>query len=402
MESNPLYLQLKPAVVSYLLRDGKVTEDAFSQTLLGLANDGWLAIEPQDSGVPLVRMVRTPTPTDVKPFEQLALERVAWRMGGLTHVPISALTSNEGEDYGTWWTKFTDAVKQDAVTAGLARGFDPRSCLFALVSLATVPVFGVAVMSAFHWHGSSAFGAFYYALIPAFILFCLLSLLFRRSNLTTEGRAAAEWWRRNGGGLSGTLLTDRLPPGAAPSPHSPDALVAQGSEPLPPDHVWSSYGGTWRMVKVGSTDEHSWGKPGTLVGIVIVAAFMTVPAALIGHFAGGGLVRLIGLGPAALGALVVLGSWLPAHRRRQAFPERSTFNGQVVKRWTYETRGEDNTQTHYCCCIDDGTSPEGWSFEIGRQLYSHMRVGDIVYVDFSPRWHKVNEIQLAAPAPGAR
>ena len=29
-------------------------------------------------------------------------------------------------------------------------------------------------------------------------------------------------------------------------------------------------------------------------------------------------------------------------------------------------------------------------------------VGDIVHVDFNPRWHKVKRIQLATPAPKPR
>ena len=113
MESSPHYRDLRPAVVAYLLAGGKVTEEAFAQSLLALAGDGWLAIEPQDTGVTLVRIARTPAPTDLKPFEQLAFDRVVRRMGRLTHVPLSVLTNSEGEDYDTWWRRFGEAVKAE-------------------------------------------------------------------------------------------------------------------------------------------------------------------------------------------------------------------------------------------------------------------------------------------------
>src|SRR5262249_36166228 len=108
MDASPQ--QLAPTVVAFLLQNGKVTEEVFSRCLLSLAEDGWLRIEPQDSGVPVVVVARTPAPGQVRPFEQLALERVARRMGSLTHVPLSALTSSEGEDYEPWWKSFGEAV----------------------------------------------------------------------------------------------------------------------------------------------------------------------------------------------------------------------------------------------------------------------------------------------------
>jgi predicted membrane protein DUF2207 len=401
VKDDQQYRELRPAVVAYLLHNGKVTEEAFSQTLLALAGDGWLSIEPQDSGVPLVRIERAPGASDVRPYEHLAFERVVRRMGALTHVPISVLTSNEGEDYETWWKRFTHEVKAEAEARGLANGLGARGCLYALAALAGAPLLAWAYF-ALGGHGSTVAASFC-ALIPSFVLMSLLAKLFHRSDLTDLGREAADWWRRNGGGLSGAVLTDRLPPGAVPSPHSAESLVKQGSQPLPPDHVWSSFGGTWRMVKVGSTKSRGWANPSTLVGLVLFGAFATVPAALIGHFAvGGSRAALIGLAPAAFfGALAVF-AWLPAYRRRLPVPTHGAFHGQVVKRWTYEASNDESTTIHYCCCIDDGAAAEGWSFEIEQKLYAQMRVGDAVYVDFNPRWHKVNQIQLTAPAPGPR
>jgi hypothetical protein len=223
----------------------------------------------------------------------------------------------------------------------------------------------------------------------------------RRPKLTEQGEAAAEWWRQRGGGLGGAVLADQLPAGAVPSPHSTEAMVAQGSAPLPDGYVWSSYGDRWRTVKVGSLDVSRWGRPGRGVALGLTGVFLTIPFGLFGHVIGHGIGTLISLAPLAVFEGLLLFTWLPAYRRSRAIPTRGTFTGQVVKRWTYESGGEDST-TYYCCCIDDGASPEGWSFRIEGSIYTHMRVGDIVHVDFNPRWHKVNQLQLAAPAPGPR
>jgi len=401
VESNQQYSRLRPAVVAYLLAGGKFTEETFAQSLLSLAGDGWLAIEPQDTGVTTVRIARTPAPTDLKPFDRLAFDRVAQRMGRLTHVPLSVLTNSEGEDYDTWWRRFGEAVKADAEAAGLSKTSIARGCAYFLAGLAGAPLLAWAYFS-LGGHGN-AVAAGFFALIPSFVVIGLVAKIFPAPELTDEGRAAAQWWRQNGGGLSGTMIADRLPPGAVPSPHSAESLVAQGTAPLPPDHVWSSYGGAWRMVKVGPTSVSGWGKPGTLVGLLGAGAFFSISASVVSHYAvHGALGALIGLGPIGFCALLAVTTWGPANRKRAAFPTRAAFTGQVVKRWTYETGDSESTTTHHCCCVDDGTSPTGWSFEIDYSLYRQMRVGDVVHVDFNPRWHKVKQIRLAAPTPGPR
>jgi hypothetical protein len=393
---QPSPQQLPPTVVAFLLQNGKVTAEVFSRCLLSLAEDGWLRIEPQDSGVPMVRVVRLPAPHEVKPFEQLAMERVVQRMGTLTHVPLSALTSSEGEDYEPWWKNFGEAVTAEARSAGMfGRRFSVAfSCMLPLA----VAVVGAVTLGALT---ASSIAGILGGGLAAYIGLAIIVNVIGRTQLTDAGRAAAAWWRERGGGLGGAVITDRLPPGAVPSAHSTESLVARGSEPLPDDHVWSSYSGQWRMVKVGSPDVPSWGHPSGAVVLGVFGTFFTVPLTMVGHFVvGGGLGILLGLAPAAITGTLILGAWLPAYRRRAAIPTHEEFTGQIVKRWSYESGGDDSTT--YYCCIDDDSSQEGWSFRIEHTLYTRMRVGDIVTVDFNPRWHTVNQIALAMPAPGPR
>jgi len=216
-------------------------------SLLSPAEDGWLHIEPQDSGgVPIVRIARLPAPHAAKQFEHLALERVVQRMGPLTHVPLSALTSSEGADYDPWWKRFGEAVNAEAEQSGLIkRGLHPcTSCGLPLLLALTA---GIAVAGPVGLSSTAGVGAGFAALVLGLIAIGAAS----RPRLSEQGKAAAAWWRQRGSGLAGAVLADQLPPGTQPSPHSTEAIVAQGAAPLPEGHVWSSYGGQWRTIKVG-------------------------------------------------------------------------------------------------------------------------------------------------------
>lgn len=405
MESSPYQpvrqdvRALPPAIVAYLLNGAKVSEGVFTRTLLALGEDGWLRIEPEDSGVPVVRIDRLPAPGQIRPFEQLALERVVQRMGTATNVPLSALTSDEGEDYAPWWKRFGEAVLAQAREAGLVRRGVPN------VTACVLP-FGIStiagVVAAVAARGIAAgFGIG----IAAFVVSTIIMGATSRPKLTDQGKAAAKWWRQHGGGFDGAVIADRLPPGASPSPYSPESLAAHGSAPLPDGYVWSSCGGRWRTIKVGSLDGPSWGRPGTAVMLGVVGAFFTLPATAVGRLlVHGGIGALISVAPLTLCAALIFGAWLPANRRSAAIPAHAEFVGQVVKRWTYETRGDDSSTTHYCVCVDDGTSPEGWSFRIKQAFYYRLSVGDMVSVAVNPRWHKLKQMIPAppVPAPGPR
>lgn len=385
--------QVPPTVAAYLLNGLNANADVLTRTVLTLAEDGWLRIEPEDSGLPMVRIDRLPAPDQVTRFEQIALDRVVQRMGVLTRIPLSALTSDDRAVFTQWWKGFGEAVKAEADSAGLVSdAIKPFvGCVIPLVLMAAAPT-----LAAIFGHSGRTTAAA--AFVSAVVAFAILGSTIH-PELTDKGRAAVEWWRRHGGGFDGAAIADRPPPGARPSPYSPESLAAQRSAPLPPGHAWTSHGGRWRTVKVGPLDVPTWGKPGVAIGLGATGAILSIPAALVGHYAvGGGSGTLISIAPAALFTALILGTWLPANRRRAPIPTHAEFTGQVVKRWNYESGGEDN-ETIYCCCIDDGTSPEGWSFRIEHALYEQLRVGDTVSVAFNPRWHEVEQIQPATPVP---
>jgi hypothetical protein len=282
-------------------------------------------------------------------------------------------------------------VGAEAISAGLVtRGVSDRVALSVALGVAVVGGIGLFVS------GKAPFGSALNIGFAALIVTTILIKIIGRSRLTPFGRTVVDWWRHDGGGSGGVVVPDQLPPGAAPPRHTAEALV-EGLSPLPPDQVWSSYGGRWHTVKIGSYEGPSRGRPKTAAKALGAAAMTVIPLKLMGDSIGGETGRLLAwTGPAIAGVLLLF-RWLPAFLRRMRVPARQEVTGQVVKRWTYEEEeADDKTKTRFCCCVDDGTSTEGWAFRISKAQYKQMHTGDVVSVSFNPRWHKVRHLHNSA------
>ena len=375
-----------------MLCSGRRPEEFLTRCLLSLADDGWLRIDAQDAGTPTVRIRRLPEPSSIRESERLALERVVRMTGSLAQVPLTALTDIGSDDDAPWRKRFHRAVGAEAISAGLvSRGVPDAVALSVALGVAVVGGIGLVVSR------GVAFGSALSIGFAAFIVTTIIIKIIGRSRLTPHGRTVVEWWRHNGGGSGGVVVADRLPPGAAPPRHTAEALV-EGLAPLPPDQVWSSYGGRWRTVKIGSYEGPSRGRPKTAVRALVAAAISVIPLALMGDSIGGETGRLLRYTGPAIAGVLLLFRWLPAFLRRLRLPAHQEITGQVVKRWTYqEEEADDKTKTRFCCCVDDGTSAEGWAFQISKAQYKQMHTGDIVSVSFNPRWHKVRQLHAGAP-----
>ena len=397
MEADPR--SVPPALVAFVLSSGRRPEEFLSRCLLSLANDGWLRIDAQDSGVPTVRIQRLPDPSSIREFERVALERVVQMTNSLAEVPLSALTDIAGEDVKPWRQRFHRAVGAEAIGAGLVSRGLPDA-----VTLSVAAGIGVAGAIALAAEGVVATGSALKIGFATFIVAAIVIKILGRARLTPYGRTVAEWWRRNGGGVGGAVVADRLPPGAAsPRQTTPEALV-EGTAPLPPDQVWSSYGGRWHTVKIGSFTGPSRGRPYGAIRLVVAGVIPFYPLLLMGRSTGSETGRLLPYAPLALVGALLLFRWLPAYLRNLRVPAHQQITGQVVKRWTFvEEDADDKRKTRFCCCVDDGTSAEGWAFLISKAQYKELHTGDVVSVSFNPRWHKVKRLQAVAPAsPAAR
>jgi hypothetical protein len=198
------------------------------------------------------------------------------------------------------------------------------------------------------------------------------------------------------GTWSAPAISDAVPGAPAP-PTAAETLVAKDGRPLPEGQAWSAYTGRWRVVTVGPTSEDGpvKGRPAALFSAVYGASFFTAPAALYGllavkHLAG----EALAAAPATLFILWVLLSWLPNYSRRLSVPRRAVYRGQIVKRWTYDPDPSDeDVPVQYCCSIDSGTSDVTQTFNLKPDVYKRLHVGDIVDVDYSPRWQKLRSIK---------
>ena len=378
MESNPQ--SLPPALVAFLQSSGRKPEEILTRCLFALAADGWLRIDAPGSGAPaMVRIERLPERSSIRVFEGVALDRVVRMTGSLGQAPLTALTDFASADDVPWRRSFLRAVAEEGIGAGLiSRGVRDLVALSAALGL------GVACAIALAAAGVVAPSSALKIGFAAFVVITIVIKMLWGPKLTAEGRAAVEWWRRNADSPRGAVVEDRRP---AQTP-------GDGLAPLPPDQLWSSYGGQWRTIKIGSADMPSRGRPKRAVTLVVVGAASVYPLLVLGDSLGGVYSRpLPYVGPAIAGA-VLLFSWLPGFIRGLSVPSHQEITGQVVKRWTYQEEGaDDKTKTRFCCCVDDGTSAEGWSFRISKAQYKQIHTGDIVSVSFNPRWHKVRAIK---------
>ena len=383
MESNPQ--SLPPALVAFVLSSGRKPEEVLTRCLFALAADGWLRIDVQDSGAPVtVRIERLPSPSSIREFERVALDRVVRMTESLGQVPLSALTDFAGDDVAPWLRRFRRAVGEEAISGGLvSRGVRDPVALGSALGVGVAGAIALAVADVVPPFSALKIG------FAAFIVTTIVIKILWRTKLTAYGRTVVEWWRRNGNVPGGAIVGDR------PIAQAPD----EGSAPLPPDQLWSSYGGRWRTIKIGSADMPSRGRPKTAATLVVGGAVPVYPLWLMGDSIGGEASRLLPyVGPAIAGA-VLLFWWLPGFIRRLGMPRHQEITGQVVKRWTFEEEGaDDKSKTRFCCCVDDGTSAEGWSFRISKAQYKQLHTGDVVSVSFNPRWHKVGAIKAVQVA----
>ena len=320
------------------------------------------------------------------PYEEVALERVRTRLGQRPTVPLSALLSDDGDDYKHWAKRQVNEIRLEARRGGLAtRAFPARTwpVAFSLIAMAIGAAIAVHVTDP-----KAARGVTDAAVAVVLLLLCAPFFLFRW-RLTAEGAAAVDSWRRDGQGMAGT---PRVP--GAVGQQTLWALTTPSGAPLPPGHAWSSLGGQWHVVRLGLELRRPYwsGLPGlrTLLSLTVMASFFTVIIGVTQGLDAQG--KLIALAPAALGALAILAFWLPAFSLRMGLPDNATFTGEVVRQWHAD--GGEYSPDHDWVCIDDG-SPTTMRFDVPPGTYQQLSVGDLVHVSWSPRHRRLNHIQRA-------
>jgi hypothetical protein len=282
----------RPALVGFLARDFEVPTEAVAATLVDLAARGWISIEPAGGDQLVVRAPRRDGKGRLAPYEKRVLDHVRGLAvarpdadgGGV--VPAGALTTGTEDASARWWASFAREVVDEARARGLCRNRWPA----AVKALLLVGLGGAALLvwaaggfrdpeevhSTGLWWGAIA------AAVGIVVVGVSVSKS-RRQRDTDAGRAAAGRWL----GLRRFLVDHGdFPSAPATSVAIWDAYLGWAAafglaplavESLPlgteDDHrAWSSYGGTWRRVRVGYPRwRPGWGRHplmATLTGLV--------------------------------------------------------------------------------------------------------------------------------------
>lgn len=241
--------------------------------------------------------------------------------------PLSLLTTVDGGDFWDWRHGFEQDLIDHAHRARLIeRRLTPHQTV-ALVCLSTLlAATAVGCLVAVFLRPSPGFGA---ALATALFGFILFSAAF--------GQFSS--WRPSEAGRRMVRTAEQDAAAADPAAQEREGAIRAGLLPLSKNHVWSSHGGTWRVVGLGSRFGDAKRLP---------------------------------------------------RQVRDALPDRRVLSCQVVKRWVVP--GGRERSPAYCCAFDDGASSFTWSFSMPEKTWAALSLGEVVLVDFSPRRHRLYRV----------
>lgn len=325
---------LDPVVTSLLRNRIRYAPAVAAEAVIELAAAGRLNIEHDDGDFAAVTV---PPELDdlagLAPWSVAVLDRLDARALPGVPTPLSVLTTVDGTDFWDWRLRFETALVKRAEQVGLIRRrLGTRQTMAVVCGLTLIAAAAVGTTVAVLFRPSPGFGA---ALATALFGFIVLSV--------TVGRLSD--WRLSDTGKRAVQQAEEALAANAESPRSLAAAVRAGITPLPADHVWSGFGGSWRIVGLGSRFGDARRLPREV---------------------------------------------------RESLPERRVLPCQVVKRWSIP--GGRERDPAYCCAFDDGASSFTWTFAIPERTWHELAIGDAVLLDFSPRRHRFHEVRaLGAP-----
>jgi hypothetical protein len=389
-----------PAVIGLLAR-GPVVR-LYQATLLDLAARGWFRLRRRGPagaaggpGPAMCELAAEQPPGALTPYERRALAHVAFRAGARTDVPAPALSDGfqEGED--AFLAGFRREVAADARGRGLTQPRLRAGTRGLLCAAALVPA--AAAVAAFvpHHRGASLW----------YIL-----LAYGAACVVVGGAGASEVPSRAGRAALAAHRPGRQAMGGCPGGH-PDragayaaALARSGAgaeifASAGPDQTWSSFGGRWRPVTIGSPAETS--VLGPAVGVYGCLMFPVVSVSAVLGF-GGVVSGFGGAGLRVCALAVVTGGVLLAARavaRSSTRPSFAEFDGQVIRQWVIE--GDDDTPRRHCVAVDAGTGSRAWALTVTAAQYPVLTPGTFVHVQVNPRRNRPLSVQPTEPPPVA-
>ncbi|MFI1170471.1 DUF2207 family protein [Streptomyces melanogenes] len=247
-----------PAVVALLANRWRSVDRAAAATLLDLAARGLLELrQPADDPAHSTVHLTGKDAADLTPYERRVLARVAERAGE-TGAPIGAIAFRGEERAKAWNGALRQEIVVEARRRGLSRTrFAPLLATALFMTLfAPGALFGVAAVSG----GHGIRGALAVAVLPALPLMWLLARSLGE-RATPRGLERAGHWAGVQAWLHAHEEFAQLPPAAVTvwdrylGYGTALGVTSRAGRLLGFDagdkrRVWSSYGGTWRPVRI--------------------------------------------------------------------------------------------------------------------------------------------------------
>jgi len=442
----------RPALVNLAVTRCRLDGAAYPATILDLAASGYLAITEREPGqlwcdVP----ASAPADSGLARSERLVLAGVRALAAG-DGAPFEALAESCASDVRGRWDPFERAVRAEGRQAGITRpGLSVTARVLLYAGAAGVGALAFAAVHRLPGTGlwAPAATALLAFLLPAY----LVHRLGRQERLTARGSALGAWAERTAGDTVGEVVAaagtaaassagtwdagDAGPATGQMAASSPAflrrlawAVAASAPVPVPgatpglatgvrpghgragaragifgqfagtprPSAAWSSFGGQWRLVRIGpasSTRMHpafwlvlaAW-----LALIAYVSSLLPGPAGVLVP-----VVLAVGAGGAVAGGARGLAAW-------RARPAETSFQAQVIARWVEHRSASDDDPSITRVALDDGE--RSWSFDVRGAASGQLALGDTVTVRASPRSGKLLSLVAgqdeaeAAAAPG--
>jgi hypothetical protein len=165
-------------------------------------------------------------------------------------------------------------------------------------------------------------------------------------------------------------LTAGVRPGRGTAPS------AQSAQTPRPAAAWSSFGGQWRLVRIGPVRSGGM-HPAAWLGLAALLAFLAFGTSLWPGPVGQLLPLLLAAAAAAVAVFAGrrLAAWL-------AKPTEASFQGQVIARWIERHGNDDSDWDVSCIAVDDGE--RSWSFCVKDAAFGKLALGDVVTVRAAP------------------
>ncbi|MCX5384438.1 DUF2207 domain-containing protein [Streptomyces sp. NBC_00083] len=247
-----------PAVVALLANRWRSVDRAAAATLLDLAARGVIEVrQPDDDPARSTVHLTGKDAGDLTPYERRVLHRVAERAGA-TGAPIGAIAFRAEERATSWNSELRQEIIAEARLRGLSRPRFGRILAGALLVTLFVPGAPFTVAAVSGGHGIRA--AVFVGVLPAVVLMWLLKRALGE-RATRRGLDRAGHWAGVASWLHAHEEFAQLPPaavtvwdrylgyGAALGVTSRAGRLL-GFDAGDKRRVWSSYGGTWRPVRI--------------------------------------------------------------------------------------------------------------------------------------------------------